>query len=75
MGRGGGGDGDGFTGERSVVNAGVVAVARILDGTHDRTVILLGDVIGDLLLSSAATRALTLSRWSRCLPSRPRMLA
>ena len=31
MGRGGCGDGDGFAGERGVVNAGVVAVARILE--------------------------------------------
>ena len=60
MGRGGGGDGDGFAGERGVVNTGVVAVARILDGAHDRTVILLGDVIGDLLALERGDQSLDL---------------
>ena len=60
VGRGGGGDGDGFAGERGVVDTGVVAVARILDGAHDRTVILLGDVIGDLLALERGDQSLDL---------------
>ena len=60
VGRGGCGDGDGLTRERSIVDTGVVAVARILDGAHDRTVILLGDVISDLLALERGDQSLDL---------------
>ena len=61
VGSGGSGNGDSLTGQSSVIEVGIIAIAGVFYNGDNGTIILFGDVIGNLLAGEGGDEGLDIS--------------